>query len=245
MTAEPHTPSDSSDSSVAATLVRAARVVSAEGLIEAFGHVSARVRNDVFLLTPRQGLTTISGRDLLRLEVTRSAETGFRVVDGDPATVPVEAAIHAAVFAARPSVGGIVRDHGPASTVFGVTGAPLRPVHAFGAVGPDPVPVHDTPALVRDRKGGEELCGALGQASAVIMRGNGRVVVGPSVEEACARAILLEESASVLLAALAAGLEPRVLTPEERERARDEVASPPQLLRVWNHYCTKHAAVLS
>lgn len=233
-----------SDADTAAAVVRAARIVSAEGLIEAFGHVGARLRDGAFLLTPRQGLTSVTERDLVLLEVTEASYVAFHLVDGDPTAVPVEAAIHAAIFAARGDVGGIVRDHGPASTVFGVTRAPLAPVHAFGAVGPDVVPVHDTPALVRDRKGGRDLVEVLGAASAVLMRGNGRVVVGSSVEEACARAILLEESARVSLAARAAGLEPRVLTLEEQARAREEVASPAQLRRVWNHYCAKHAALL-
>ncbi|HLN04978.1 MAG TPA: class II aldolase/adducin family protein [Acidimicrobiales bacterium] len=237
---QPGEPADEDAVAAARSVVRASRILSAEGLVEAFGHVSARLSRTRFVLTPRKGLSSVSPDDLLHVEVRFGAAPTVEVVRGDPAALPVEAVIHAAVYMARPEVGGIVRDHGEASTVLGITGAPLRPIHALGAIGPAVVPVLDTPRLVADWSAGEQLARTLGGASALLLRGNGRVVVGSSVEEACARAILLEESARIQLAARSAGLEPRYLTAEEMEDAVRDLANPGQVKRVWDHYCAKH-----
>ena len=226
---------------MASDVVRAARVLSAEGLIEAFGHVSGRRSADTFFLTPRRGLSTVETDDLTVLRLAQNDPRGFEVVSGDPGQVPLEASIHAAVFAARDDVGGIVRDHGFSSTVLGVTGIPLVPLHALGATVPGEVPVHDSAALVSDLEGGTVLADLLGAGSAVLMRGNGRVVVGGSVAHACAKAYLLEESARVQLAARSTGRIPTALSDEEQRRAGEEVGSPAQLLRVWDHLCAKHA----
>ena len=225
---------------IARNVVRASRILAAEGLVEAFGHVSARLSRTSFLLTPRKGLASVTSADLLRLEVSVGGSPRIEVVQGDPATLPVEAVIHAAVYIIREDVGGIARDHGEASTVLGISGTSVRPVHAFGAIGPAIVPVLDTPGLIADWSEGEEMASVLGQESALLLRGNGRVIVGRSVEEACARAILLEESARIQLAARSASLEPRYLTSGEIAGAVRDLTNPGQIRRVWDHYCDKH-----
>jgi len=225
---------------IAVTVERAARIVGGEGLVEAFGHVSARTGRTSFLITPRKGLVSISADEMLGVDVSGGTRPALRVTAGDPAALPVEAVIHAAIYLARSDVDGIIRDHGEASTVFSVSGQYLRPVHALGAVGSGDVPIFDSPDLISDWSAGQDLCRVLGAAPAVLLRGNGQVVVGTSVEEACARAILLEESARIQLAAKCAGFEARALTTAERDRALRDLASPGQIRRVWDHYCTKH-----
>lgn len=225
---------------VAQSVVDAARVLSAEGLIEAFGHVSARSGTDSFFITPRRGLSSLTAGELVELECDPGAQVGYTVRTGDTAEVPIEATIHAVIYMARADVGAVVRDHGFASTVLGVSGIPLEPVHALGAAVPGVVPVHNSPALIRQQEDGAALVELLGSGSALLMRGNGRVVVGSSTAEACAKALLLEESARVQLAARSAGATCRPLSDEETERAGREVGSQPQLLRVWEHVRRKH-----
>ena len=228
------------DEALAQAVVDAARVLSTEGLIEAFGHVSARSGATCFIITPRQGLSSVQTDELLELEFDTDKPEGYMLRTGGAAQVPIEAAIHAAIYRARADVGAIVRDHGFASTVLAVAGIPLSPVHALGAAVPGLVPVHDSPALIGQREAGASLAALLGSGSAVLMRGNGRVVVGASPAEACAKALLLEESARVQLTARSAGASPRPLSEIETERAGHEVASRAQLLRVWEHMRRKH-----
>jgi HCOMODA/2-hydroxy-3-carboxy-muconic semialdehyde decarboxylase len=228
------------DDELAQAVVDAARVLSAEGLIEAFGHVSARSGASSFLLTPRQGLSSVTAEELLELDLDPEVPEGYTLRTGNATQVPIEAAIHGALYLARDDVGAVIRDHGFASTVLGVTGIPLVPVHALGAAVPGVVPVHDSSALISQRGDGAILATLLGSGSALLMRGNGRVIVGNSVAEACAKALLLEESAKVQLAARSAGASPRPLSEAEAERAGHEVASRAQLLRVWEHMLRKH-----
>jgi ribulose-5-phosphate 4-epimerase/fuculose-1-phosphate aldolase len=222
---------------IKANVATAARMIGAEGLVEAFGHVSARIGGSSFVITPRKGLASISADELLEVEVSEGV---MRVTRGDPGTLPVEAVIHAAIYVSRPDVDAIVRDHGEASTVFGVSGQSLRPVHALGAVGRGDVPIFDSSDLISDWAGGDDLCRVLGASPAVLLRGNGRVVVGASVEEAFARAVLLEESARIQLAARSAGFEARPLTTAEQDRAFRDLANPGQVRRVWDHYRARH-----
>jgi len=221
-------------------VVRASLILSGLGFVEAFGHVSARESETDFFITPRKGLTSVGEEELLRIRSVPGA--ALEVLGGDPQALPIEAVIHGAIYAARPDVCGICRDHPHATSVLAAGGAVIRPVHALGAAGGGATPVYDTPALVSDWDAGRSLAEALGSASAVVMRGNGRVVVGSSVPESCARAVLLEESAQIQLAALCAGLTPRYLTDAEIENAVRDIASPRQIMRVWEHYCAKHCA---
>jgi HCOMODA/2-hydroxy-3-carboxy-muconic semialdehyde decarboxylase len=221
-------------------VVAASMILSGEGLVEAFGHVSARQAEAEFIITPRKGLASVSEHELLQVRMVPGA--ALEVVSGDPQALPVEAVIHAAVYAARSDVGGICRDHPEATSVLTVGGVAIRPVHALGAAGGGATPVYNTPALVRDWSAGRSLAEALGTASAVVLLGNGRVVVGSSVPESCARAVLLEESARIQLAALSASLAPTYLTDSEIENAVRDIASPRQIARAWEHYCAKHCA---
>jgi HCOMODA/2-hydroxy-3-carboxy-muconic semialdehyde decarboxylase len=223
-----------------AEVVAASQILSGLGLLEAFGHVSARESETDFIITPRKSLASVSEDELLRIRIVAGA--ALEVVSGDPEAVPVEAVIHGAVYAARSDVRAICRDHPEATSVLAAGGVAIRPVHALGAAGGGATPVYDTPDLVTDWSAGRSLAETLGAASAVVLRGNGRIVVGSSVPESCARAVLLEESARIQLAALCAGLTPRYLTESEIENAVRDIASPRQIVRVWEHYCAKHCA---
>ena len=85
---------------------------------------------------------------------------------------------------------------------------------------------------MRDDASAAALAERMGGARAIVMRGNGAITAGASLEEAVALAWYLEDAARVELAVLSTGLEPLVFTAEEvRDRAID-VAS--MLHRMWN-----------
>lgn len=208
----------------AAELPVAARVLAAQELVDAFGHVSARGEHGSLAITPPRPLGTIAdGEPPLRVPLG---------VEALPADVPREAWIHLGIYARRADVGGICRAQ--PRNVAAAAGAGLRllALHGQGAFVGASVPVHDRAALVRDRASGVAVAATLGDGDAVVLRGNGAVTVGRSPGEAVARMVVLEASAAINLAAAAAGS--RVELRHDEYAAWRDVA-PEILQRLWDH----------
>ena len=205
-------------------LADAGRVLAAAGLVTAFGHVSLRVGDDRLLMTPPVPLGTL-GPDTQYAEVMLDATD---LPDGTPR----EAWIHLEIARARPGVRAICRAQPPTATALASAGVPILPLHGQGAfLGPE-VPVFDDATLVRDRARGRALAERLGQAPALIMRGNGAVTVGESVGQAVALMWVLEASARMNATATASGT-PTPLTPAEQEAwraVRSELSN-----RIWSY----------
>ncbi|WP_433380880.1 class II aldolase/adducin family protein [Streptosporangium sp. CA-115845] len=205
-------------------LTDAGRALAAAGLVTAFGHVSLRVGDDRLLMTPPVPLGTL-GPDTQHAEVPLDATD---LPDGTPR----EAWIHLEIFRARPGVRAICRAQPPTATALASAGVPILPLHGQGAfLGPE-VPVFDDATLVRDRTRGRALAKRLGEAPALIMRGNGAVTVGENVGQAVALMWVLEASARMNATATASGT-PTPLTPAEQEAwraVRSELSN-----RIWSY----------
>ncbi|MFD0477549.1 class II aldolase/adducin family protein [Nonomuraea thailandensis] len=203
-------------------LADAGRVLAAAGLVTAFGHVSARLPGGRLLMTPPVPLGTL-GPGSPYAEIPIDA-------DDLPGGAPREAWIHVEIAAARPGAGAICRAQPPTATALASAGVPILPLHGQGAfLGPQ-VPVLDDAVLVRDRARGRALAERLGDAPALVMRGNGAVTVGASVGEAVALMWVLEASAR-MNATAAAGTP--FLTPAEQDAwraVRSELSD-----RIWSH----------
>jgi ribulose-5-phosphate 4-epimerase/fuculose-1-phosphate aldolase len=210
-------------------MVTGCSILSDQGLVEGFGHLSARLPgDDRVLMTPRKALGLVRAEELLTLDLEGKVLEGA----GRPA---VEVAMHLAIYRRRPDVGAVARTHSRAAAVFCATGRPIRAVHGFGChLGPE-VPVFPDFTLVGRRELGEAVANALGEGQAVLLRGNGTVVTAPTLVEAVVRAIWLEEAATIQLAALSAGLEPRYLAPDEVAR-RAAMDMPDEPVRAWAFY---------
>ena len=161
-----------------------ARIISRAGLVEAFGHVSAR-SGDRFLITPTRPLGGTTESDVREIDAE-----GWPV--GEAEDVPLEAALHAAVYAAREDVGAIVRTHSPAAVAAGASGEVPPLVHGLGGLAGE-VAICDRIDLVSDAGAGEQVAGALGPASNLLLRGNGSFSVGTDLAEAAVKALYLEE----------------------------------------------------
>ncbi len=208
-------------------MVTGCQILSDQGLVEGFGHLSARLPDGRILMTPRKALGLVRPEELVNLDLSGQVVRGTR-----PA---LEVAMHLAVYRARPEVQAIARTHSRACAVLGVLGWPVRAVHGFGChLGPV-VPVYDEVGLVHDRAAGEAVAAALGQHAALLLRGNGTLVTAPSLIEAVMRAIWLEEAAAIQVAAHSAGGQPRYFTPAEvtRRLAQDRADEPH---RAWAFY---------
>jgi len=223
------------DRALRAAIVRAARILDTERLVEAFGHVSARARDgrgtELVLITPRRALSLVGTADLATLDLA----TGD-TLRGRP---PLEAALHLAIYRARPDVGAICRTHSPMVAVFGALGRPIRPVHGFGTWLGSRVPVFETTLLVADGKLATRVAAALGDGPALILRGNGAFVAGATIAEATFKAIVLEEAAWIGYQAALLG-RPRFY-PASAIAARLAMDRTDEPLRAWAHYARRAA----
>jgi HCOMODA/2-hydroxy-3-carboxy-muconic semialdehyde decarboxylase len=204
-------------------LVLANHILSNEGVLDAFGHVSVRhpTAADRFLISRTRAPELVEASDLQLLDLR-----GARVSGATERTYE-EVAIHAAVYRSRLDVGAVVHSHAPSVIPFGVTGVPLRPIYHMGSVIGHEIPVWDiaklfgeTDLLVRDATQADSLAAALGARTVVLMRGHGCVVTGDDLRAAVFAAIYLERNATLLTAALGLG-EVQALSVAETQRASE------------------------
>lgn len=201
------------------TLRQAAAVVSSEGLSDAFGHLSVRTGQYGVTMTPPVPLGLLGETDEL-VHLRLDAEQL-------PASVPREAWIHQAFASRRPEIGAICRAQPRGVAAMAATGHPIRPGHGHGAFLGNTVPIYADSRLVRDRTAAESLADVLGDAPAVVMRGNGAVTVGVDMPHAVALMWALERSAQLnLAAATAGGVEPLSSNEQEWWRARADELLP-------------------
>lgn len=211
------------------TMIRACRILSHEGLVQGFGHVSARLpASDLFLLTPRVSLALVKEKELLTLNLRG------QVVEGE-LPPPSEAALHVAILRRRKDVQAITRIHARKANYFSVTERKIEPVHNHGSHFDGGVPVFPKVQLIRTAALGDEVASSLGKSPAVLLRGNGQVTVGRSIPEAVIMAIYLEEAADLLYGALQIG-SPTFLSREESGKGREETLPKVDLERAWNFF---------
>jgi len=211
-------------------VVCASRVLDAMGLVEAFGHVSVRMTDGTLLLTPGRALCLVGEEDLIVLG------PGGEIIKGRPEAAPLERWLHLAIYRARGDVNAICRTHSRMASVLAAVGVTVRTSHGFGGMLGTEVPVHDETDLITTEAMGWEVAKTLGECRAVLLRGNGALATGETLQAACVRAIYLEEAAWMQVAAAGVGGAIPFTPDELRARSRwYEV----EVGRAWEYYCTK------
>lgn len=211
------------------------RVLADFGVLDGFGHVSARspANPNHFLMSRSLAPALVTADDIMEFDLDGNP------VDARGRSVFLERFIHAEIYRARPDVMSVVHTHSPGVIPFSVSQVPLRAMYhnpSFLAVG---VPVWDirkdfgdTNMLVSNPAIGKSLAAALGDKPVVLMRGHGDVTVGPSVRVAVFRAYYTDVNAKLQAQALALGGEPNYLTPAEGEKA--DKTNLVVMDRIWN-----------
>jgi len=207
-------------------VAKACRILHHEGLADFLGHVSARIpETDKILIKPRAtSLESVTPKDILTVHLDG------RKLDGR-SSPPGELLLHTSIYRVRSDVGSVVHVHPPIAIAFTITGKEILPVCNKGAVFAEGIPVFDSSLLIRTNELGKMVADKLGKHYALLLRGHGAVTVGRSVEEACVRAIYLEETAKIQLLASIIGT-PRPLIDEEIKDAPREREFP----SAWSYY---------
>jgi HCOMODA/2-hydroxy-3-carboxy-muconic semialdehyde decarboxylase len=207
----------------------AARALSRHGLVQAWGHCSARIDDEHFLVC--------APRPMGRIAVGE-AGTVVHVDRPLPDGVLGEVRIHQQVYRQRPDVGGVCRVMPPklvALSTLGIVPSPRHGVGAFNAA----CRFWQDPRLLRDDGLAAELVAHLGDAPALVMRANGAVTVGGSIEMAAGFAWCLEDAAriehDVRAIGASAEVDARRLTPDEI--GLRQVSSGRVFERLWDHMC--------
>ena len=201
----------------------AARAIARANLVHAYGHCSLRVDDETFIVSPPKPLGLLNAQDL---------PVSVKTTGPLPLGALPEVLAHQCIYLQRREVCGVVRFQSPNITVLSTLRLTPKARHGFGAYFFPAPPLHDNPRLVRDSASAADLVEKLGSARAIVMRGNGAITVGSSIEEAVVMAWYLEDSARVELAVLASGVDGAELTqPEARDRA---VTSGRIIERMWD-----------
>jgi 3-hydroxy-2-methylpyridine-4,5-dicarboxylate 4-decarboxylase len=215
---------DESYAAVKRDFVTALRIISHEGLSDAFAHLSARTDGgDEMLFMPRKSPALV-----------RSDELFF--VDFEKA-VP-QSSLHQAIYKTRPDVKAVFHFHSPAVILLSVIGQSVRPMHNYSAIFYEGVPLYTGTGQVESPSRAGDMAKLLGDAKALMLRGHGAVVVGQSIREVCMLALFLEESARLQTEALRLGT-PMFMERDEAQRIANRTFKPASVDRAWEHFAAK------
>jgi ribulose-5-phosphate 4-epimerase/fuculose-1-phosphate aldolase len=210
-------------------VVTASHIIHQQGLVGAFGHISARIPGtETFVFPPRTSPALVSIDNLLVLDVAGNRLSG----EGEPNS---EFWIHARIYKARSDVQSVCHAHSPNCVALSSLGETIKPLHVHGAVFKDGVPVFDRITLVRTLELGDAVASSLGNRRGMLLRGHGANVVGDDVRLACVLALWMEQAADIQLRALSAG-KPCYFTPEELDEIHGQVFQHSVADRAWEYF---------
>jgi ribulose-5-phosphate 4-epimerase/fuculose-1-phosphate aldolase len=206
-------------------VARAARVLSALGLVTAYGHVSARA-GTAMLITPAADLATVGGATVIEVPLTATAL---------PPGTPAEAWAHLAVYRARGDAGAIARAQPPGAFAAAAVTSALPVLHGQAAWLGASVPVHDSALLLRSADLAGRASSSLREGEALLLRGNGALTLGVTPGIAVARMWLLSAACDAFLAARPARPAGPVQPLSAAEIASWRAVQNELLPRLWEH----------
>jgi ribulose-5-phosphate 4-epimerase/fuculose-1-phosphate aldolase len=213
-------------------LVIANKILFAQGVVDAFGHVSARTGPGTqrYLLSRSIAPAQVTAADIIEYDLDSNPADKREMRSGYQ-----ERFIHGEIYAARPDVMSVVHCHAASLIPFGITRVALRPVYHNSSFVGEGVPIFeiretagDTDMLVRNAELAKALAATLKTKPAALMRGHGAVIVGKSVMEAVARSVYLDVNAKIQAQAMAMGAKVEYLSEGEvtKRGAVDEFTRP-------------------
>ena len=222
-------------------LVVANRILALKGVLDSFGHISARhpEKPERYLMSRARSARVVEKEDILEYALDSKVvdSRGFRLFGERP--------IHGCIYRARPDVMAICHNHAYGLLPFAVTKRVMRPaIHMASAIGDE---VHtwdirdefgETNLLVTTNEMGDSLAQFLGNRNAALMRGHGSVVAGKSIPEMVFIAYYLQINAEVLIHSEKLG-EVQYLSREEVKLSTQLNLSPLAQERVWEDWVTQ------
>jgi HCOMODA/2-hydroxy-3-carboxy-muconic semialdehyde decarboxylase len=225
------------DAALIDDLVAASRILAHYGVLDAWGHVSARHPKDSerYLLSRARAPALVSAEDIMEFDLDS------KPVDPRGRRIFLERFIHGQAYRARADVNAVVHSHSPTVIPFSVTGEPLRAISHIASF-----LVHGCPCfeirdvgitqglLVTNNKQGAALANTLGDKPVALMRGHGNLVVAQDIPRVVHRALYTEVNAQQLATARSFNRPITFIAP-------DEAQDPARLGDSWELW--KHEAI--
>ena len=192
----------------------ATRLLVMENLLDYSGHVSVRAPDrDAFYIQPAmQPRTDVTADSLVLVDFNR------KTIEGSERP-PVEIAIHAEIYKARPDVQAVVHSHMELPIWFTMMeGVQLVPMRARAIRWRSGIPMDDDPSHIKTEAQGAKLARALGPHHAVLMRAHGSTLVAESLPALLVDAVHFDENARAQMQVMQAGRKPVPLTDAELEQ---------------------------
>lgn len=166
----------------------AARALGRANLVHAYGHCSLRLNQDYFLVCAPEPMATLGATD----------EGTVVPVQGDlPEGVLGEVRIHQYIYAQHTQAGAVCRIMPPSVMTLSSQAITPTPRHGLAAYFGADIPLWPDPRLLRNDAAAKALVDHMGDCNAIVMRGNGAVIWGDSIEQALAYSWYLEDAARV------------------------------------------------
>ena len=220
-------------------VITASHILTNEGILDSFGHVSARsAKNPEHFYMPRaMPPALVSRADIVKIGPE------CKPIAADAPRLNGERYIHCQVYKARSDVQSVIHTHDLAVIPFGLAGVSLKPVVAQAGFLPPETPLFEVCDANKDKEKrgmlvinaelGEALAKTLGANPVVLMRSHGDTVVGLSVREATVRTIYTHIDAQAQSAALA--LSPYITVMDAAELAFNAMENF-DAERPWQNY---------
>ena len=181
------------------SLRMAARALGRTGLVHAYGHCSVKPHKPLNAEIRRDGQFLVCAPEPMGTIRVTDENQWAPIVGQLPKGVLGEVRIHQFIYQKRPEINAVCRIMSPKVMTLSTLGEAPKPRHGLGAYFGADIPVWMDPRLLRDDDSAEQLVDHMGSCNAVVMRGNGAVVAGESLEETLAYAFFLEDAARVEL----------------------------------------------
>lgn len=169
-------------------LIEGIKVLTAERVLTGSGHLSARIPGtETFLINPRYAGVLADPQDICTVDFS-----GRRIAGKEP--IPLETAIHSAVYRARSDVGSILHCHARYGVLLSLQEVGLVPFHREASLFADGVPLFPNSNGIDNDELAQRMVESLGRHHAIFLQGHGVVVVGPTIEGTAVSAIQLERA---------------------------------------------------
>ena len=218
------------------------RILANEGIIDAFGHISARNPKDPnrYFISRHRASELVEPSDVLEMTLDSKpvVPTNLRLYS--------EMVIHGEIYKARPDVNSVCHHHAPSVLPFCATGVELVPLFHLGGTLGAKVPFWDsrdefgdTNLLVLKPEEGRSLAKALGPYWLILMRRHGATVAAKNLIELVFRTIYTTRNAELQLMCKAQGHALSPLTPGEARMAWDRNLMPRPQARAWEYWSVR------
>ncbi len=227
-------------------LVIGSRILSNEGLVDSYGHISVRnpENPETFLQSRSLAADIVTLDDILILDFKGN------VLEGPEGARPYwENVLHGRIFAARSDVSCVFHGHPLEVHPFTVIpDMPPLPVKNSGGVFYNGYGYYDSPAgsdmTVKTVEEADEVAAALGDKWAVLMRCHGVTAASENIPQMIVDMIAMVQNASVYADCLKMGITPKYCSPEEGLAYRTSHHAEKPLLRTWEYYVRRAKRVI-